>query len=65
MVVGLPNNEGRSREVTLGKKHGTESDNTYICLIIALSEFKPWKVIAPEPSKAEHQTFNQNVNGLY
>ena len=63
--MGLSNNEGRSREVTLGKKHGTESDNTYICLIIALSEFKLWKVIAPEPRKTEHQTFNQNANGLY
>ncbi len=63
--MGLPNKEGRSREVTLGRKHGMESNNTYICLIIALSEFKPWKFIAPEPSKAEHQTVNQNVNGLY
>ena len=39
MVVGLPNNEGRSVKVALGRKHGTVSDNTYFCPIIAVSEF--------------------------
>lgn len=38
MVVGLPNNEQRSPKVASGSKRGTESDNAYICLIIAVSE---------------------------
>ncbi len=39
MVVGLSNNEERSPKVASGRKHGTVSDNTYFCPIIAVSEF--------------------------
>ena len=43
MVVGLPNDEGRSPKVTLGRKHGMESNNTYMymytCPIIAVLDF--------------------------
>ncbi len=39
MVVGLPNNGERSPKVASGRKHGMESDNTYFCSIIAVSEF--------------------------
>ena len=39
MVVGLSNNKERLPKVVSGRKHGMVSDNTYICPIIAMSEF--------------------------
>ena len=39
IVVGLPNNKERSLKLASGRKHGTESDNTYIRSVKAVSEF--------------------------
>ena len=57
MVVGLSNNEERSMKVASGRKHGTVSDNTYLCPIIAVSKFLLWKAIAPEPSNGGTPNF--------
>jgi len=61
MVVELPKNEERSPKVASGRKHGTVSDNTYFCPIIAVSEFQLWKAIAPEPSNGGTPNFQLEV----
>ena len=54
----FPNAVEVSPRVALGKKLGTETYNTYTCLIVDTFKHNLWKAVAPEANNRETRNLN-------